>query len=186
MTTTEKGSPVISVFGSSYPRPGMPAYEEARHLGRLLAELGYTVATGGYMGTMEAASRGAAEAGGHVIGVICDQIEHFRPVSPNPWVREAIRYPTLRDRLLHLVKENAGMIVLPGGIGTLSEMALAWSFLQVGEIAPRPLVLMGMLWRDTMTSFITNDYVSPQHAALVCFADEPAQAVAHLLPAGRW
>ena len=72
-------SHVISVFGSSAPQPGSADYEAARDLGRRLAEAGFTVQTGGYMGTMEGVSRGANEAGGHVIGVTCDQIEEFRP-----------------------------------------------------------------------------------------------------------
>jgi uncharacterized protein (TIGR00725 family) len=143
----------------------------------MLAEAGYIVATGGYIGTMEAASRGALEAGGHVIGVTCDQLEEFRPLAPNSWVIQVIRYRTLRERLVHLVTENEGMIVLPGGIGTLSEMALAWSLLQVGEISPRPLVLLGSLWRETMTTFIRTSYVHADHAALFRYADHPAEAV---------
>ena len=72
---------VISVFGSSAPRPGSEAYEWGRRVGRLLAEAGLTVATGGYSGTMTAVSQGAAEAGGHVIGVTSSQIEQFRPLA---------------------------------------------------------------------------------------------------------
>ena len=68
----------ISVFGGSSPKPGDLAYEQAYYLGKLIGEAGYTVLTGGYIGTMEAVSRGAAEAGGHVIGVTCDQIENWR------------------------------------------------------------------------------------------------------------
>ena len=72
----------ITVFGGSKPRPSQPAYQEALLLGQLLGSQGYTVLTGGYIGTMEAVSRGAAESGGHVIGVTCDEIERWRPVAP--------------------------------------------------------------------------------------------------------
>ncbi len=65
----------VSVFGGSQPKEGDAAYTEAQELGRLLAERGHTVLTGGYIGTMEAVSRGANEAGGHVIGVTCEDIE---------------------------------------------------------------------------------------------------------------
>ncbi len=169
---------IITVFGSSAPKPGSPAYEQARRVGQLLAEAGFVVATGGYVGTMTAVSQGAAEAGGHVIGVTCDQIEQFRPGGANPFVTEEIRYPTLRERLLHLVTHNAGMIALPGGIGTLSEMTLAWSFLQVGEISPRPLVLLGKMWPAVVDGALSGGYVSAAHHKLLAFADSPETAVA--------
>lgn len=171
---------IISVFGSSRPRSGSEAYEQARQVGRLLAEAGFAVATGGYTGTMEAVSDGAASAGGHVIGVGCTQIERFRPGGLNEWVVEAIRYDTLRERLYHLVVENDGMIALPGGIGTLSEMALAWSLLQVGEVNERPLVLLGDIWREAMEAFIDPNFISEDHAQLLLYAQTPEEAVALL------
>ena len=171
----------ISVFGSSAPQPGSAAYDEAWLVGQLLAEAGFVVATGGYSGTMTAVSQGAAEAGGHVIGVTCDQIEQFRPIGPNRWVQEEIRYRTLRERLLHLVTQSDGMIVLPGGIGTLSEMTLAWSFLQVGEVAAQPLVLLGDIWRQTVQMFYAPEYVREKDMALLFFADEVETAVAHIV-----
>lgn len=169
--------PVIAVFGSSSPVSGSPDYETARLLGRLLAENGFAVATGGYSGVMSAASQGAAEAGGHVIGVTCDQIEQFRPIGANQWVKQEVRRPTLRERLLYLVENNDGMIVTPGGIGTLSEMALAWSLLQVGELPPRPLVLLGDMWRATVGSFVRPEYIQESHIGLVLHADTPEEAV---------
>lgn len=172
--------PVISVFGSSAPRPESPGYEQARTLGRLLAEAGFAVATGGYVGTMEAASQGAAEVGGHVIGVGSAQIERFRPGGLNRWVAEEIRYERLQERVLHLVRYNDGIIVLPGGIGTLSELSLAWSFLQVGEIEPRPLVLIGEIWREAMHALLRSEYVQEPHAALLHFASGAEEAVAHI------
>jgi uncharacterized protein (TIGR00730 family) len=173
--------PVIAIFGSSAPQPGSPAYEEARQVGRLLAEAGFAVATGGYSGTMSAVSQGATEAGGHVIGVTSDQIEQFRPLGPNQWVKEEIRYETLQDRVLHLVKYNDGMIVLPGGIGTLSEMALAWSLMQVGEIEDRPLSLLGPTWRETIGAFNDPAVLRPQHLQLLHFAETVDSAVSYVV-----
>lgn len=175
----------ISVFGSASPVEGDVEYEQAHRLGRELAARGYAVATGGYIGTMEATSRGAAEVGGHVIGVTSAQIERFRPIGVNPYVVQEIKYATLRERLLHLVTHNDGIVVLPGGIGTLSELALAWSFLQVGEISPRPLVLLGPLWRETLQAFIRPEHVRPQYAALVQYADDPVSAVEAIVHAHR-
>jgi uncharacterized protein (TIGR00730 family) len=173
--------PVISVFGSSAPLPDSSVYEQARQLGRLLAQGGFAVATGGYSGTMAAVSQGASEAGGHVIGVTCDQIERFRPLGPNKWINEEHRFATLQERLMHLVRHNEGMIVLPGGIGTLSEMALAWSFLQVGEIQERPLILLGGTWRETLASFKDDAYIRPAHLDILTFVDAPALAVEKLV-----
>jgi len=176
---------VIAVFGASSPTPGSQAYEQALQVGRLLAEAGFAVATGGYGGTMAAVSQGASEAGGHVIGVASARIERFRGASVNPWVNEVIRYEALTDRLLHLVTQNAGMITLPGGIGTLSEMALAWSFLQVGEIEPRPLSLLGDGWQHTLRAFVRPEYIPEAHLKLIFFACSPEEAVAHVVdPAG--
>ncbi|MCB8989422.1 MAG: LOG family protein [Ardenticatenaceae bacterium] len=172
--------PIISVFGSSAPQAGSAVYEVAYRVGQLLAEAGFAVATGGYGGTMTAVSHGASEAGGHVIGVTSAQIEQFRPEGANRYVREEIRYETLRDRLLHLITHNAGMITLPGGIGTLSEMTLAWSFLQVGEISPRPLVLLGEMWPTTVQAAMTGGYIRPANHALLTFVDTPETAVAAL------
>lgn len=171
---------LISVFGSSRPQPDSPDYEQARLTGRLLAQAGFAVATGGYMGTMEAVSRGAAEVGGRVIGVTSAQIERYRPARANPWVGEEIRYETLWERLHHLTTQNAGVVVLPGGVGTLGEMALVWNFVQVGEIPPRPIVLLGALWPTTLAAFLQSQHMPPAHAQLLTFAASPQQAVAAL------
>jgi uncharacterized protein (TIGR00730 family) len=167
---------IISVFGSSNPQPGEAAYEEARAVGRLLAEAGYGVATGGYSGVMAAASQGAGEAGGHVVGVTSNQIERWRPLGPNQWVKQEIRYETLRDRLFHLVVENAGVVVMPGGVGTLSEMALAWSLMQVAEIPARPFVLYGDHWRQTVAAFTQPTHIESDHLSLLRFANSPEEA----------
>ncbi len=168
---------VISVFGSSAPQPGSADYETTRSLGYQFAEAGFTVQTGGYGGLMAAASQGAAEAGGHVLGITSAQIEQFRPAPPNKWVKEEIKQQTLRDRLLYLVDHCAGAIVMPGGIGTLSELALIWSFVQTGEITPRPIIAVGGLWQRTLAAFIDDNYVRPAHKTLVSIAQTPNEAV---------
>lgn len=152
----KKGKPIITVFGGSQPFPGDPAYGDAQLLGQRLAEVGFSVQTGGYIGTMEAVSRGAAEAGGHVIGITCDEIEKWRPVAPNPWVIEEIRFPTLKDRLYALITSCDAAIALPGGIGTLQEIVVMWAQLQVGAIDPKHLILVGKDWGKTIQSFFDN------------------------------
>ena len=172
--------PVISVFGSSSPLPESDLYGEARQIGKMLVEAGFAVATGGYGGTMAAISQGAAEAGGRVIGVTCIELEKWRPLPANEWVAEEVRKKTLRERLLHLVMQNDGMLVLPGGIGTLSEMALAWSLLQTGEIPNRPLVLLGPFWRDTIQQYAQGDFIRRRDLDLLYLANSGFTAVGYL------
>src|SRR5512137_1080453 len=107
----------ITVFCSSQTKPEDPAYEEGIRLGRLLAIAGHTVLTGGYIGSMEAVSRGANESGGHVIGITCAEIEAWRPGRANPWVQEEWRYATMRERTFALIDNCDAAIALPGGIG---------------------------------------------------------------------
>ena len=181
----DQQSRVIAVFGSHAPQPGSADYGVAREVGQRLAETGFAVATGGYGGTMAAVSQGAADAGGHVIGVTSRQVEKSRPVKLNRWVKEEIQYRTLVERVVHLVNNNEGMIVLPGGIGTLSEMALAWSLMQVQEINRRPLILLGQMWSDTIDIFAYPEYVAKDHLALIHYAGTPAEAIDVLLDTSK-
>lgn len=143
-------SPVVTVFGSGLPRSGSPAYGQARTLGRDLANAGWTVCTGGYGGIMEAVARGAAEAGGHTIGVTCVALR--RP-GPNAWIREERRTETLYDRLRVLVESADAYVALPGTTGTLLELALVWD-LRHKRLAPleRPFVVIGEHWRPVMAA----------------------------------
>jgi uncharacterized protein (TIGR00730 family) len=169
----------ITVFGGSQPREGDAAYSEARELGRLLARAGHGVLTGGYIGTMESVSRGAAEAGGHVIGVTCDDIEAWRKVKPNAWVQEERRFATLQERLDELIRACDAAIALPGGPGTLAEVALTWNLMIVRSIPPKPLVLLGSGWMSVMESFFNSFkvYIPQDQRDLLHFALDPASAV---------
>jgi uncharacterized protein (TIGR00730 family) len=177
------GMRIITVFGGSYPQPGTPAYLEALQLGTQLAESGFAVETGGYIGTMEGVSRGASEAGGHVIGVTCDEIESWRPVGPNPWVAQQKRCPTLRERLYVLVDECDGLIALPGGIGTLAEIALTWSQLQVHPSDKRPFILLGGGWEQVLETFTSelNPYIPEADQMRILTAPDVAITITCLL-----
>ena len=146
----------ISVFGGSQPKPGDPVYHDALLLGQLLAGSGYTLLNGGYIGTMEALSRGAAEVGGHVIGVTCDEIEAWRPVKANLWVTEEWHYKTLQERMSALIRNADAYLALPGGVGTLAEITLTWNLLITGVLSPRPLILIGAGWRESTRSFMAE------------------------------
>jgi uncharacterized protein (TIGR00730 family) len=171
----------ISVFGSSRVQPGTQDYEDTVAVGAALAKAGYTVLTGGYGGLMEAASRGANEAGGHVIGATTPQIEAIRPgASANPWVLEEVRCEKLSERLEYLIQNADGYVVMPGGVGTLNELVLAWEYMRVGEIPVRPLVCFGKIWRETLAAFIDSRYIPEHHQGMVTFIDSAEQAVAAL------
>lgn len=169
----------ISVFGGSQPKAGSAAYEDARQLGELLAQHGHTVMTGGYIGTMEAISRGAQEAGGHVIGVTCSEIERWRVGGANQWVQEECRMETLLERLQFLVQECDAGIALPGGPGTLAEISLMWNLMTVESMHRRPLVLVGDGWQSVFDQlFQTFDlYIPTSQRELVRFAKDAQTAV---------
>lgn len=170
----------ITVFGGSNPQPGSPAYAQACELGRLLALAGHTVLTGGYIGTMEAVSKGANEVGGHVVGVTCDEIEAWRKVRANAWVQEERRFQTLEQRLNELVHACDAAIALPGGPGTLTEIALTWNLMIVSAIPLKPLILLGAGWRSVMDVFFNSfdAYVPAYQRGLLRFAADVQTAVA--------
>ena len=174
----------VTVFGGS--NPGERDYEQALQLGRLLGLAGCTVLTGGYIGTMEAVSRGAAESGGHVIGVTCEEIEAWRPVRPNPWVQEEMRYPTLRQRIFALIENCDAAIALPGGPGTLAEVAITWNHLLTGAISPRPLILVGPGWQEMMDQFYRSfdGYVPERQRKWLIFAGDVQEAARLVIQIG--
>ena len=169
----------VSVFGGAQPKEGETAYTEAMELGKLLAERGHTVLTGGYIGVMEAVSRGAKEAGGHVIGVTCEDIEAWRKVSANSWVMEEIRKKTLIERLHTLIHESDVAFALPGGAGTLTEIALMWNLMIVESLHRRPLILIGRGWQSTFDQFFKefNSYVTAPQREILKFAEDVPTAV---------
>lgn len=169
----------VTVFGGSQPASGSPAYQEAYELGKLLAQSGHTVLTGGYVGTMEAVSRGANEAGGHVIGVTCSEIERWRKVGANEWVKEERKFDTLRQRLDGLIDGCDAAIALPGGPGTLTEISLMWNLMIVEAIPQRPLVLVGTGWKAIFDKAYENldGYFIPKQRAYLFFAHNVDAAV---------
>jgi uncharacterized protein (TIGR00730 family) len=167
----------IAVFGSSRRDEQSDLYQEAYNLGSALARAGYAVLTGGYAGSMGAASRGAAEAGGQVIGVTC---AIFDPAPPNPWLSEEIKAPSLLARLGIMLDRADGFVAVRGGIGTLSEITLAWSLLQTRSLNRKPLVLLGADWQGVMDAFMAHTDLGRSIASLARVAATPADAVSAL------
>jgi uncharacterized protein (TIGR00730 family) len=169
----------ITIFGGAQPTEGTTAYEEARMLGSLLAQNGHTVLTGGYMGTMEAVSRGAHESGGYVIGVTCIDIENWRGSKLNQWVKEEIRKQTLIERLHILTSNCDAAMALSGGAGTLTEVSLMWNLMIVESLPRRPLILIGSGWYSTFNQFFNQfeNYMSLPQRELLYFAEDVNKAV---------
>jgi uncharacterized protein (TIGR00725 family) len=169
----------VSVFGGSQPKAGSPAYEEAQTLGEALARRGHTVLTGGYAGTMEAVSRGAASAGGHVIGVTCVELERSHRVAVNRWVGEEWKKPTTLGRLQALVESSDAALALAGGPGTLTEIALSWSLMIAGALVRQPMILIGSAWRAVLEEFFLSlgEYTPHSQRDLLQFAATPGAAL---------
>ncbi len=169
----------VTIFGGAQPKEGSPAYREAYSLGKLLAENGHSLLTGGYIGTMEAASRGASEAGGHVIGVTCEEIEAWRPIRANAWVQEERRCKTLLERMRGLIEGCDAAVALPGGAGTLAEISLMWNLMIVESLHRRPLVLVGDGWQAVFDQFFTSftTYMPGNQRDLLALAPDVETAV---------
>lgn len=165
---------VIAVFGSSRREADSPFYREAFELGGVLARAGYTVLSGGYGGSMAAVSRGAYEAGGRVIGVTC---AIFDPLPPNPWVTEEVKAPTLIERLALMLDRADGFVAIRGGIGTLSEVTLAWSLLQTRSLNSKPLVLLGADWQPVLDAFVDHTDLGRSIAGLARIVATPADVL---------
>lgn len=162
----------ITVFGGSEISPESAPYHEAYELGKLLALAGHTVLTGGYMGSMEGVSRGAHEAGGHVIGVTCADIEAWRGIQPNQWVIEERRCLTLRERLNALIDGCEAAVALSGGPGTLAEITLTWNLMLIDPNLIKPLILVGPGWRGVFDEFFRafDGYMPGNQRDLLLFA----------------
>ena len=169
---------LIAVFGSSTAREGDPTYRLAYELGCELARAGAGVMTGGYGGAMEACSRGAAEAGGHVVGVTVELFEKRGPV--NRWVQERVHTPDLFERLRHIVQRADGFIAVPGSIGTLTELFLTWTLLAVNGRPSAPLILLGDPWPGVLEAHRHPDLVPAhlfEHVQVAATASEATRLV---------
>ncbi|MFH1059367.1 MAG: TIGR00730 family Rossman fold protein [Pseudomonadota bacterium] len=169
----------VSIFGSARVKPGSDVYRMAEDLGRRLVEAGFAVITGGGGGVMEAGNKGAAEAGGHSVGL---NIELPFEQRPNPYANARLSFRYFFVRKVIFVKYSVAYIVMPGGFGTLDELAEALTLIQTQRIRPFPVVLMGSdYWGGLMDwirdSLLRNEMISPDDLDLIRVMDEPADAV---------
>lgn len=167
---------VVTIFGTARAKPGDAAYELAFETGGLLAGAGFVIANGGYGGTMEAAARGARQQDGKVIGVTCSA---FARSSANPYVTRDITTDTLQQRLEKLVELGSAYIVLPGGTGTLLELAHVWELKNKGFLnRNKPIIIIGDFWKPLLELIATEDAAALKS---VHRADDPHAAVQMLI-----
>ena len=179
--------PAIAVFGSSRTQPDHPTYEIGERVGRALVEAGFAVITGGGPGTMEAANKGASQAGGLSVGL---GIELPYEAGLNPWVDKGINFRYFFARKTMFVKYSQGFVVLPGGIGTLDEMFEALTLAQTRKVTRFPIVLIGvdywsglLAWmRETM---LAEGKITQHDLDMLTLTDDVDEAVALMVAARR-
>ncbi len=143
-----QGQRVVTIFGSSRPVPSSHAYSRAERLGLAIARRGWVVCNGGYGGTMTAAAKGARRAGGQTIGITCA----LYGGPPNPYITHHEEAADLFARLGRLLHLGDGYVVLPGGFGTLLELALVVEYLYKRLMPPAPVLLLGSTWRPALAA----------------------------------
>lgn len=160
---------VVTIFGTGNAKPQEPTYKLAFETGSLLAQSGFTIANGGYGGSMLAAARGAAQAGGETIGVTCRKFA----AKPNKFIRREITTDSLEQRLDTLVKLGQAYVVLPGATGTLLELAMVWELKNKGFLKlEKPIILLGGFWKPLLEMIAAEE---PKVRQCVRIADNPEQ-----------
>jgi uncharacterized protein (TIGR00730 family) len=179
-TVAEIAKPAVTIFGSARVREDHPAYSAAVETGRLFAEAGFTVVTGGGPGVMEAANRGAKEGGGLSVGF---NIELPHEQESNPYIDIGLTFQHFYVRKTMFVKPAEGFVIFPGGFGTLDEFFEALTLIQTGKVLHFPVVLFDSdYWAGLLQwireRLLAEGMISPNDLDLLVVTDEPAEAVA--------
>ena len=164
---------IVTIFGGSKCCETDHEYSEALRVGQLLADAGFTICTGGYSGVMEAASRGAHERGGRVIGITMRQFTS----EPNRYLSEKIPSEHFYERLQRFIIRSVGYIALRGGMGTVTEISLVWNKMQTRVLEPRPLVLLGDCWPQVVAAWQRHLAVNDTDVRMLEFAATAEEAV---------
>ena len=170
---------IVAVVGSARLSPPDPRCVVAEKMGAAIAAEGWTVMTGGYGGLMEVTSRAAAEAGGNVIGL---PMRNWRDPVPNEWNTELRWSTSYTERLTHLLGADA-VVVLDGGIGTLSEASAVWATLQT-EAEAADLIFLGSGWQPVLSSIAAHLVIDERDLAYVAVYEDPGQVIEHIKQVG--
>jgi uncharacterized protein (TIGR00730 family) len=171
--------PATTVFGSARIKPEDPSYEMGVKVGAALTQAGFAVITGGGPGAMEAANKGATEAGGVSVGL---GIELPWEVSLNPYVNQPLNFRYFFVRKTMFVKYAQGYIVLPGGVGTLDELFEAMTLVQTRKVTRFPIVLMGVAhWQGLVewmrTTMLPDGRINSEDVEMLTLTDDVDEAV---------
>ncbi len=177
----------VSVFGSARTRPDDPQYAVAEQVGRRLVEAGFAVITGGGPGTMEAANKGASEAGGVSVGL---GIELPFESGLNPYVELGVNFRYFFARKTMFVKYSRGFVAMPGGFGTFDELFEALTLVQTRKVTSFPIVLIGVdYWSGLLTwlrdTVHAHGNVGQPDLDLLVLTDDPEEAVHVMVEANR-
>ena len=180
--TLEHTKNAVTVWGSARTKENDKWYKKAVATGKLLAEKGYSVITGGGPGIMEAANKGAMLAGGDSIGI---NIELPHEQKPNPYIKTIISCRYFFTRKVMFVKYAKGFIIFPGGFGTLDEFAETMTLIQTERIHKFPVVLVGIDYWQGLVGWIEKNmlarkYIDGEDLNLFCMVDKPEDAVARI------
>ena len=172
----------VTVFGSARVKPGDPYYQMAEKLGRLLVQNGFSVITGGGPGIMEAANKGAAEAGGRSVGM---NIKLPFEQKPNPYANLQIDYKYFFIRKVMFVKYAVAYIILPGGYGTMDEFFEALTLIQTKRVKSFPVIVMGReYWQGLLdwlkSTMLRKNMIQPFDIEMIQIIDEPEEVVKHI------
>src|SRR5438093_5473535 len=175
--------PAVTIFGSARIREGNPVYAEARAAGRRFAELGWAVVTGGGPGVMEAANRGAKDAGGLSVGF---NIQLPTEQAPNPYLHITLTFRHFYARKTMFVKAAEGFVVFPGGFGTVDELFEALTLIQTGKVFHFPVVLFNSAYWDELLDWFRDDLlaegmISPNDVDLLHVTNDPEDVVARVI-----
>jgi uncharacterized protein (TIGR00730 family) len=177
--------PAVCVFGSARTAPGHPEYEFAREAGAAIAEAGFTVITGGGPGTMEAANRGAQDAGGLSVGLNI-QLPHEQAL--NDYVELGIEFRYFFVRKLMFVRYSDAFVCFPGGYGTLDETFEALTLIQTGKAVDHPVVLFGGEYWTSLLDWMRAQLLEPGRISAEDFAQveiaETVEGIIDLLRKG--
>ena len=173
--------PCITVFGSARFKEDHPHYQSAREMGRQIAALGFTTMTGGGPGIMEAANRGAFEAGGMSVGL---NIKLPFEQAGNPYVQTTITFEHFFVRKVMLVKYSYAFVIMPGGFGTMDEFFETLTLVQTKTLVRFPIVLFGKEYYtplfDYMASMAREGTIAKEDLSLVLLTDSIAEAARHI------
>jgi uncharacterized protein (TIGR00730 family) len=179
LTVSRISKPAVTIFGSARIHESHPTYRAAVETGRLFAQAGFTVVTGGGPGVMEAANRGAQEGGGQSVGF---NIELPHEQDSNPYLDISLTFSHFYARKTMFVKAAEGFVIFPGGFGTLDEFFESLTLIQTGKVLNFPVVLYDSnYWRELLSwiddRLLTEGMISPEDEDLLVVTDSPAEAV---------